>query len=937
MSEPPPLPDRDPAAPPAASAPPRIAIPESAALAAGVQSVAWLTADGEIESLEPAEAASRARRRPPLLCHAPSVARRLGCERFPALDLLELFAFVRPAVFVAPTPRSLAAALGLAEPDSLEQQAALLPQAAARLLGELAAGGSGRDPRTAGIAWAMARAAWPWGPAVLGALGLGGEAAGDTSGNRALAVWSALPAWEDRPPEAPAGNQAVADGEVRERLAALLDAEAEARPQQADYASALVQAFRPRTAPGEPGLVLAEAGTGVGKTLGYIAPASLWAERSQAPVWISTYTRNLQQQIDSELDRLFPEPRQKAERVVLRKGRENYLCLLNYQQLVAGLATRPQDAVAAGLLARWALASRDGDLVGGDLPGWLPDLVGRGRLAGLTDRRGECIHSACEHYRRCFVERSIRRARHAELVVANHALVMVQAAMGGGPGADGEGRLPLRYVFDEGHHLFNAADSAFAMQLSGQETHELRRWLRGGEAGGRSASRIRGLKRRIEDLVLADETASGALVEGLAAALALPAEGWRQRLTEGTPQGPAEAFLALVSKQVYARSDQPKSPYSLETEAKPPLEGLLDKAQALARALERIHRPLNSLQRCLAARLEDEAEELDSDLRRRLEGACRSLKRRALWPLKAWRDMLKALEEDTPEAFVDWFAVERLQGRDRDVGLFRHWKDPTEPFAETVLSQAHGAAITSATLTDGSGAAESDWAGAEMRSGAAHLPVEPYRARVPSPFDYAAQTRVLIVTDVRKDDVGQVAAAYRALFEAAAGGGLGLFTAISRLRAVHQRIAGPLEAAGLPLYAQHVDPMDVATLVDIFRAEPDSCLLGTDALRDGVDVPGAALRLIVFDRVPWPRPDIRHRARREIFGGRRYDDQLARLRIKQAYGRLIRRADDRGVFVLLDPMTPSRLLTALPEGVEPQRIGLAEAVAALRAFLAPQP
>ncbi len=89
---------------------------------------------------------------------------------------------------------------------------------------------------------------------------------------------------------------------------------------------------------------------------------------------------------------------------------------------------------------------------------------------------------------------------------------------------------------------------------------------------------------------------------------------------------------------------------------------------------------------------------------------------------------------------------------------------------------------------------------------------------------------------------------------AAGGGGLGLFTAIRRLRAVHERIAGPLADHGLPLYAQHVDPLEVGALVDIFRAEEDACLLGTDAVRDGVDVPGRALRLIVFDRIPWPRP-----------------------------------------------------------------------------------
>src|SRR3546814_15734813 len=88
--------------------------------------------------------------------------------------------------------------------------------------------------------------------------------------------------------------------------------------------------------------------------------------------------------------------------------------------------------------------------------------------------------------------------------------------------------------------------------------------------------------------------------------------------------------------------------------------------------------------------------------------------------------------------------------------------------------------------------------------------------------------------------------------------------------------------------------MDVNTLIEIFRAEPDSCLLGTDAVRDGVDVPGRALRLIVFDRVPWPRPDILHRARRARFGGRAFDARITPLRLRQAFGRLVRPADDTG-------------------------------------------
>src|SRR6202023_3761650 len=106
-------------------------------------------------------------------------------------------------------------------------------------------------------------------------------------------------------------------------------------------------------------------------------------------------------------------------------------------------------------------------------------------------------------------------------------------------------------------------------------------------------------------------------------------------------------------------------------------------------------------------------------------------------------------------------------------------------------------------------------------------------------------------------------------------------------RAVPQRIAAAPEARGLSLLAQHVDAMSTTTLVDIFRAEEDSCLLGTDAVRDGVDIPGRSLRLLVFDRVPWPRPDILHRARKLVFGGAEYGERVDRLRLMHAYGRVV--------------------------------------------------
>ena len=924
--------------------PPALLLPNAPALVAAVRQAAWLTPDGEIEDLSHAEVKARLTpKHPPIVCHAQATARRLGVAAFTAFDVLELFAFVRPARFVLPTPRGLAEALDLALPGTLEREAECLLAATGALLTELAERAQGlSDTQAAPAARAMGLGGWPWTVAVLAALGEnpGGPDFSPARAADALKVWNHLPEWEEQPPEPPPGNLPVDAAETRERLADLLGGAAEKRDEQVNYALSCTDAFQPRDKAGEPHMVLAEAGTGVGKTLGYIAPTSLWAEKNEGTVWISTFTRNLQRQLDFELDRLFPDAEEKARRVVIRKGRENYFCLINFDEALSRnpaampTATGGSGWTALGLMARWALHTRDGDMMGGDFPAWLKDLLGTGLTTELTDTRGECIYSACRHYRRCFIEHTVRRAVGANIVVANHALVMIQAALGSfGGGANGasEGGQPVRYIFDEGHHLFGAADSAFSAHLTARETADLRRWLVGAEAGSRSRSR--GLRDRIKDLIAGDDGAVEWLNETLKAAHALPAMGWPKRLGIGQTTGVAEAFFAFAREQVYACDPNEASGYSLETDTTSPVDGLLDAAGRLEGALARLNKPLGQLIGALAALLDAEADSLDSQTRTRIETVCRSLDRRGRQSIAAWREMLKDLGGAAPDGLVDWFGVERIDGRDLDIGLYRHWIDPTRPFAEAVIEPAHGVIVTSATLRDATGDLEVDWRSAEQRTGAAHLARPAELASESSPFDYVKNTRVLIVDDVARNNPDQTAAAYRELFLAAGGGGLGLFTAISRLRGVAERIAGPLEDAGLMVLAQHVDAMDTGTLVDIFRAEEHSCLLGTDAVRDGVDVPGRSLRLIVFDRVPWPRPDILHKHRRDHFGGKTYDDMLTRAKLKQAYGRLVRRAEDRGVFVMLDRAMPSRLKGAFPEGVSVERLGLKDAIARTRTFL----
>ena len=900
----------------------QISVPQTPIVVAGLSRTVWLMPDGEITEIPIAEAAQRIVLEPPVVCYRPGVARRLSIRRFEAFDVLELLAFVRPARFCLPTPAGIADALVLSHPESLEDAASTLYRAVNQLLTEVST--QSKDTDLVSTALGLAAAGWNWGPSVLTALGLQEPAPAPNIIRNGLAIWERLPEWEDRAPPSPPAHAPVSAQEAEAQLEHLLGSGAEARPQQRIYTQSVTAAFAPPESVGEPNIVLAEAGTGVGKTLGYISPAGIWARRNGGTVWLSTYTKNLQRQIDQELDRMYPNPADKAEKAVVRKGRENYLCLLNFEE-DASRAGLGGGGIALGLMARWAMATRDGDMAGGDFPAWLSHLFGVEHTIGLTDRRGECVYSACPHYRRCFIEIAQRKARYAELVISNHALVMIQAAMAGD-----ERELPSRYVFDEGHHIFDAADSAFSAHLSGLETAELRHWIRGAE--GRRRRRARGLERRVADLVAEHEDGTKMLTTAVRAAGALPDTGWLGRIENGEPRGPIEALLLNLHVHVQARQTKAERGYSVESDTAQPATKLSDAARDASAALHSLVNPLTALAQHLASRLDAGADELDTSTRVRIEAACHGLKRRAD-TVRMWCAMLKDIGDEPPEAFVDWFEISRSNNRVVDIGMRRHWLDPTIPFAESVLSRTHGAVITSASLRDRSGDDDETWMAAEIRTGANHLTLPARRSSVSSPFDYREQTRVLIVSDVRRDDPDQVAAAYRELFLTAEGGALGLFTAITRLRQVHTKIAAPLEAAGLPLYAQHVDAIDTPTLVDIFRAEIDSCLLGTDAVRDGVDVPGESLRLIVFDRVPWPRPNILHKARRSVFGGNRYDDMITRLRMKQAYGRLIRRASDRGVFVLLDRMTPSRLLDAFPPEVDVQRVGLAEAIDVTRTFL----
>ncbi|MGH6874578.1 MAG: hypothetical protein ACREDW_06145, partial [Aestuariivirgaceae bacterium] len=420
---------------------PLLDLPRAALAATAIGVI--ITKDGESVEFGAAEGLKHLAGEPHLVCHAPYTIERLAliadgsremrraASQIRHFDVAELFLFVRPAQFAVPTPQGIARALGIRENDDGKA----LRLAAEVLLKDLGRPDYPHRREVRELAGFLARSNWPWAKAVIAALGPSEARRGAEVFATGLNVWDRLPEWEDDGPPAKPSQHAVEPEEALGVLHMLLGEDAEARPQQKSYCAAATRAFAPRQSKHENTILLAEAGTGLGKTLAYLAPAHLWSRKNTAPVWISTFTKNLQRQLEQETVRLYPEPAERRERIVIRKGRENYLCLLNMQEAFGRLtAHNARSALVAALLARWARHSRDGDMAGGDFPAWLMGLVAEsgaeeGRTAtplslALTDRRGECIYSACPHYRRCFIEKAVRAGRKAEIVIANHALVL---------------------------------------------------------------------------------------------------------------------------------------------------------------------------------------------------------------------------------------------------------------------------------------------------------------------------------------------------------------------------------------------------------------------------------------------------------------------------------------------------------------------------------
>ena len=915
----------------------RIALPAAPALVVGRRRRRGCRPTARSRSCRSHEAARRARATPPFLCHARAVARRLDIPVFPALDLLELFAFVRPAQFCLPTPRGLARGARPAAARSRHRgrSAGADRRAPRRLLA--ASCRRARDPEARAIATAMERGGWGWGD--------GGAARRSAPRRRrgrrrpGSRNGASSPSGRNHAPEPPPGNIPVEEGEARAAPGRAARATMPRRGRSKPITPPRSAPPSARaSAPDEPHLVLAEAGTGVGKTLGYIAPASLWAEKNEGAVWISTFTRNLQHQIAGELDRLYPDP---AGEGAPRRRPQGPRELSLPAELRGGVA-RPADAAlrrgrarADGALDRRDARRRHGRRRFSRLAA-RADRAARRRSA-LADRRGECIHSACPHYHRCFIEKSVRRARRARIVVANHALVMIQAALRRARRCLSADALRVRRgpssVRRRRQRVLAGADRA-------RRRAELRRWLLGAEEA-RPLARARPASAGSRIWSPTTRTRRARSTRCVIAARVLPGEGWlaaparrppARRVRGVSRAGAAAGAGARRRRATRAISSRPSCARRRRAARR--------RREALAREARRASRRRCAL---LAQASRDAARGRSGRARHRHAHAHRGDGARPRAPRRASSSaagarMLGEIDGE-PRGGIRRLARDRaLRRAARSMsaciatGSIRRGRSPSwSPSRRMACSSPRR------RLTDGSGDRGRRIGKPPRRAPArAHL-AEPgaARARAVAVRLCGADPRLHRHRSCGATTCGQVAGAYRALFVAVGrrrARPLHRDRAAARRARAHRRAArggGPAACWRSMSTAWTRRPWSISSAPRRMPAcsAPTRC-----ATASTCRAARCASSSSTACRGRGPTSCTRRGARR-LRRRAPTTTALTRLRLRQAFGRLIRRADDCGVFVLLDRQMPSRLLGAFPDGVPVERVGLKDAVARTREFL----
>jgi len=628
----------------------------------------------------------------------------------------------------------------------------------------------------------------------------------------------------------------------------------------------------------------AEAGTGVGKSVGYLLPAILWARQNEVPVIVSTNTKNLQTQLFHKDIPLLRNVLSQPFRAAMIKGRMNYVCLRHLIRMVGQPESELNETelpVMARVLA-WLAQTTSGDLE--ELDRLVPR-ASSGLLLRLPATAEECGGRSCRHYSRCFLQRARARSLNADIVVANHSLVFAESHS-----------LPValprhaQVIFDEAHHLEDSATRFFTREISSLRFFVALRRLWRASRQRRNSGILEDLRAQLHGNVAAmpGEVLDAAFEDvesAIKATEKLRRHAGSFLVSLGALPQAAEAPLRLRAGDF----DSPRW-----AEPRQQLDQLRQALDELCVTLEQLLRRFPQ---------PDAAPELPGALADALRDGQASLQ--ALAELRLDLDFITAAAD---AEYVYWL---NIQQRDRErMGVLSAAPiDISERLVKELFEVRDSVILCSATLS-----VDNSFNFLAGRIGLDRLEKDRLLTlQAVSPFDFANQCRVVVpafLPDPGEHAAGGYTAALTRmlleLVQRTGGRTLVLFTSYEMLRNCAAALEEPLRSAGITLLAQGLHGSR-DRLIRTFRRDVSSVLLGTDSFWEGVDVVGESLSCVVIARLPFDAvgdPLIvargEHVAARGGSPFRHYALPNAIIKFRQGFGRLIRHRSDQGLVIVAD-------------------------------------
>lgn len=600
-------------------------------------------------------------------------------------------------------------------------------------------------------------------------------------------------------------------------------------------------------------MVIAEAGTGVGKSLAYLLPSFQWVKNNEERVVISTNTINLQHQLLEKDIPLVKKILDTDIKSALIKGRSNYLCFKKYYEFINenSLFDNADNNEITAAIKDWVSSTETGDKAD------LPIITDYSTWNDICSDSDYCLGLYCHYREKCFVIKARKNAASASILVVNHHLLMSDlSARNSGAGFNGTAVLPLfrHTIIDEAHNIEAAATSYFSMTLSkGYIIKSFRKLY------SRYKGRIFGIYNFLIENSGINEKKVTLIPETISA------------IIEAYDNLEKEAETLLGDNQ------------NLKIEKKSEFDNLFQGFLVFKKKLSEIYLVLDELSQNIEITPEEDSRVYELFL----------IKSRV-------KDLISTSEILTAEGeeYVIWIE------KGKNISFIITPLDVSNLLRESLYEKLKTIVFTSATLS-----IKNNFDFWKNRIGLLGIEREISENIFKSPFDYQKQVMLTVPTDIKNPSdelyTSELSIFIKNMVITADGGALILFTAYSMLMEVYNAIKEDIIKAGITILRQ--GEFDRFKIQKVFNEDKKSILFATDSFWEGIDSPGETLKMVIICRLPFKVPSdpvIKSRIEKiEKEGGNSFMDYLlpeAVIKLKQGFGRLMRRKDDTGIVVITD-------------------------------------